>query len=473
MKKALVTLFISLGLLVPALAFANSAPKDTTPPVMSSVSDKTLESATGVAVAVTYTKPTATDSKDGSVAVTCTPASGSTFALGNTTVTCSAQDAAGNKAQKTFKVIVKDTTPPTVTAVHIGSSNTNPAITVPGDTISITFTTSEKVQTPVVLVNAKPLIMRATNATGNNWVASYTVVAKDPLGRAEYAIALADTSDNVYACSSIKTLLQILVKYCPTTDGSSVTVSKPAVPPPADTTAPVIAAHANVSVSTTNSAGTAVSYTLPTATDNKDGAVAVVCTPASGSTFVVGDTTVNCSAHDAAGNTAASSFIVGVSLVAVPDTTAPVIAAHADVAATTTDTSAAVSYTLPVATDNKDGSVAVTCTPISGSTFALGTTPINCSAQDAAGNVGHSSFNVVLTQEVVVPPGPTLYTMASQPDESFLCKFSWRLCFTPDESTGVVAIDLGQGSTMGDGALQTATIALDENDPNTGVQLWL
>ena len=36
------------------------------------------------------------------------------------------------------------------------------------------------------------------------------------------------------------------------------------------------------------------------------------------------------------------------------------------------------------------------CTPASGSTFALGTTTVNCTASDAAGNTGTASFNVTV-----------------------------------------------------------------------------
>lgn len=49
--------------------------------------------------------------------------------------------------------------------------------------------------------------------------------------------------------------------------------------------------------------GVRISYTA-TATDAQDGTLPVTCTPASGSLFPVGATTVTCSATDAAGNTA-------------------------------------------------------------------------------------------------------------------------------------------------------------------------
>jgi hypothetical protein len=54
--------------------------------------------------------------------------------------------------------------------------------------------------------------------------------------------------------------------------------------------------------------GTPVTFTA-TATDAVDGTDAVTCVPASGATFPVGHTTVTCTAHDAAGNQAASQTL--------------------------------------------------------------------------------------------------------------------------------------------------------------------
>ena len=64
-------------------------------------------------------------------------------------------------------------------------------------------------------------------------------------------------------------------------------------------------------VDPTSPAGAAVTYTA-TANDNVDGSVPVSCTPASGSMFAIGTTTVNCSATDAHGNSATGSFSVTV-----------------------------------------------------------------------------------------------------------------------------------------------------------------
>lgn len=83
-------------------------------------------------------------------------------------------------------------------------------------------------------------------------------------------------------------------------------------PPPQDTVAPVLSLPAPITAPATSPSGAAVTFSA-TAVDAVDGPVAVACTPASGSTFAVGATTVNCSASDAAGNVATGSFGVTVS----------------------------------------------------------------------------------------------------------------------------------------------------------------
>jgi hypothetical protein len=82
-------------------------------------------------------------------------------------------------------------------------------------------------------------------------------------------------------------------------------------PCPIDTTPPQLNLSNGVSQTATSPNGATVSYTA-TATDDVDGDLPVDCSPASGSTFPVGTTTVNCSAEDAAGNVATGSFEVRV-----------------------------------------------------------------------------------------------------------------------------------------------------------------
>lgn len=102
--------------------------------------------------------------------------------------------------------------------------------------------------------------------------------------------------------------------------------------------------------------------------------------------------------------TASGSISTSTTLNVILDTTPPVLSSSSNLTATATNASGAiVTYTRPTATDNVDASVIVACTPLSGSTFPIGITPVVCNASDTAGNTGSSSFTVS-----VVDTAPTL-----------------------------------------------------------------
>jgi Tol biopolymer transport system component len=113
--------------------------------------------------------------------------------------------------------------------------------------------------------------------------------------------------------------------YAMNADGSSLTQltdtsssdELPAWQPSFDTTPPVLSLPLGFTVEATSPAGAVVNFTA-TAVDAVDGSVAVVCAPASGSTFPMGATTVICTSHDSAGNVATGTFVV-----VVRDSTAP------------------------------------------------------------------------------------------------------------------------------------------------------
>lgn len=75
---------------------------------------------------------------------------------------------------------------------------------------------------------------------------------------------------------------------------------------------PVIDPHEDVVANADSRAGVVVTYSAPGASDALDGAVSVLCQPASGSVFPRGATTVSCTAGDAHGNVGTSSFSVTV-----------------------------------------------------------------------------------------------------------------------------------------------------------------
>ncbi len=77
-----------------------------------------------------------------------------------------------------------------------------------------------------------------------------------------------------------------------------------------DSTPPVITVPTTITVNAATPGGAVVTY-VATATDNVS-VVAFACAPPSGSSFVIGETMVTCTAADAAGNTAKASFTVRV-----------------------------------------------------------------------------------------------------------------------------------------------------------------
>src|SRR5262249_10826423 len=88
--------------------------KDTTAPTVT-ISDITVEATSASGAVVNYTA--LISDAVGVVSVTYSKASGTIFGIGQTTVTITAKDAAGNPTIKTFKITVRDTTPPVFTFV--------------------------------------------------------------------------------------------------------------------------------------------------------------------------------------------------------------------------------------------------------------------------------------------------------------------------------------------------------------------
>ncbi len=84
-------------------------------------------------------------------------------------------------------------------------------------------------------------------------------------------------------------------------------------PEPSDTTPPVLNLPNFVDAETTSAEGAVVSY-MASALDDVDGPVTPDCEPASGETFPLGATTVECTATDSSNNTSEDEFIVTVRL---------------------------------------------------------------------------------------------------------------------------------------------------------------
>ncbi len=179
--------------------------------------------------------------------------------------------------------------------------------------------------------------------------------------------------------------LGVITVTCTATDvtsGKSEQVQTSFTVTVVDTTPPTLSVPANIQAEATSAAGATVTYSPASALDLVDGPVVPVCTPSSGGTFPLGTTTVTCTATDAHGNSRSATFKL-----VVADTTAPTLSGvspNITGVQATSSAGAVVSYPAPTATDAVDPSPTVSCSPASGSTFALGTTTVSCSARDHA-----------------------------------------------------------------------------------------
>jgi hypothetical protein len=246
---------------------------DTTPPTLNLPGNITVEATSASGAAVAYTA-TADDANPAHPAVFCEPASGAPFGLGMTTVSCSATDAAGNTANGSFTVTVQDTTPPVLT---LPSDITVNAPGASGAVVNFTASANDSVDGPVPVI--------CSPASGLLFQIGTTTVR------------CTATDSHTNAASGGFNVTVILI----------------------DTTPPVWTVPADFSVPATGPDGAVVNY-VASASDPDDAVISQSCSPASGATFALGPTTVNCTATDAHGNIGTAHFIV-----TVVDTTPPTI----------------------------------------------------------------------------------------------------------------------------------------------------
>jgi hypothetical protein len=302
------------------------------------------------------------DGKD--VATRCSRRSAARFPLGVSTVRCTARGAGAVQATGTFVVRVVDTTPP---ALRVPTTRTIEA-TGPGGA-RVTF-----VATAGDLVDGR-VAPRCTPRSGTRF----------PLGRTTVRCTATDTRRNRATAT-----FAVVVR---------------------DTTAPTLTLPAPQTAEATGPGGAPVAFAA-TARDRVAGVLEVSCSRASGSTFPLGTTAVRCTAGDGRGNRSGGTFDV-----TVADTTAPELALPPNrTVQATSDAGARVTFSAS-ARDVVDGNVAATCTPSSGSTFAVGTTTVSCSARDARGNARSGSFTVTVTPlprpDLVVTVTPTSFTVSN------------------------------------------------------------
>ncbi|MBZ5560684.1 MAG: HYR domain-containing protein, partial [Acidobacteriia bacterium] len=371
---------------------------------------------TGTDPAVATFTAVVNDIVDGVTTAECTPASGTTFAFGPTPVVCEYTDTFDNWSSVSFVAVVKKSTRPTLTmpsditkeatgpdgaivTFEVTSTDSEGHPLTPscsfdsGDRFPLESTTVECETSDGEETNEGSFVVNVVDTTPPTITppANVVVEATSPNGTsASYGAPIVTdivdgTSDFVF-CWPFSGYpyfgLGATEVSCEATDRAFNQATATFTVTVRDTIAPVLTVPNTINVAANTPGGAVVNFNV-TATDAATFFPAINCAPASGSTFPSGVTTVQCTATDLAGNVGRKSFDVHVT-----DNTPPVVAPLPNQILEATGPGGATAAFTATATDDTGVTSGPTCAPVSGSTFAIGTTSVTCDASDAAGNVG-------------------------------------------------------------------------------------
>jgi hypothetical protein len=202
----------------------NTVTYDTTAPIMTSAQTKTTttiavmfnEDVDGITVnkanfAVSVNTVTAASRTANGVVTLTLGAAIATDATPNVTYTKGTlADLAGNLVATTT-VTASDGVAPTLTSVHIASSNTKPTLAEAGDTVTLTILANESLQTLTAIIASHSAVVAGSD-TG--WAATYTMTSEDTDWLVTFSIAFSDLAGNVGTPVTF------------TTDGSFVTTTE-------------------------------------------------------------------------------------------------------------------------------------------------------------------------------------------------------------------------------------------------------
>lgn len=409
--------------------------RDTTPPVVEVPADLEIEALGPAGNPILY-EAAARDSVDGDVGVECQPASGSSFPLGQTQVSCMALDGAGNRGVGTFVVHLVDTTKPLLVlpediVVEAGSPAGAPVSYSVGALDGIDGpvpVTCEPAPGALFAMGPNLVSCSATDGHGNTATGSFhvgivdttppaihvpadvVVEAEDANGKTiEFEASAVDAVDGALAAAcapgpGLVFSVGTTRVQCAATDSAGNTGRASFLVTVTDTTPPTVTAPEDRTLEAFGPYG-APAHFEASAHDAVDGDVQASCEPASGSTFPLGATRVECTATDTHGNHGQAGFHL-----TVVDTTAPILQVSAPHVQASSPLGEPVTFTV-TATDLVDGAVAATCTPASGELFPIGSTRVECSAADTMGNTATMSFEVTVSTTlapVLVVPESTV-----------------------------------------------------------------
>ena len=188
--------------------------------------------------------------------------------------------------------------------VHVLTLEVSDGVSAP---VTATTTVTVSDTTPPSLTASADVVAEATSPAGA--VVTYAAAtATDAVG--PVTIGYSHASGSVFPLGTTTVTVTA-------TDGAGNFVSAWFTVTVRDTTPPVLTLPADITLTTSDPNGLAVTYTA-TAADLVDISVPAGCFPFSGSTFAIGATTVTCTATDDFDNTAIGSFQVTVNLLQPP-----------------------------------------------------------------------------------------------------------------------------------------------------------
>lgn len=404
--------------------------RDATPPVLTTPQNFAVAATSTAGAVVSYADPTAGDSLSGLAgAASCLPASGTPFVMGVTAVVCSATDVAGNTGTATFMVTVEDTSPPQIDAAITGTAGNHEwfrspvqvawtvsdaqssftstgcdPVTLPSDTTGVEITCSatsaggtNSVTKTVMIDQAAPLFVPAqdvdasTADPGGVSVTFPTPVDTDTTSGIQMVSCAPASGSNFLIGSTDVT--------CSATDraGNQAVTGFRVHVRLLDSTPPVIVP------SVTGTEGASGWYRGPVTVSFavSDGESAIASSSGCDAVTLSGNTpgqAFTCSATSEGGSNSASVTIK-------IDQDGPALVTPSNIVTDSTDPGgASVTYSA-TATDSPSGLAGdLICAPSSGSNFAIGITPVSCTATDHAGNTSTAGFTVTVQLLDSTPP---------------------------------------------------------------------
>ncbi|XP_070549860.1 hyalin-like [Ptychodera flava] len=407
--------------------------RDRTDPVLTCPPSQTVELENGNTTIVTFDGESATDNSGQDITVVCDPSSNSSFPVGETIVTCYGIDASNNVGTCGFKIVVQDTTDPSLTC----PANLTVEYDYGNTTAVVTFNTSASDNSGYSLdVTCSP----PSGSTFESGTTEVTCTATDDAsneGSCTFFVTVQDTTSPEVTCPVNITVTNdygnttafVVFDGESVTDNSGVQLNVTCDPPSnttftsgpttvtctsidmagnvgtctftvlvQDTVKPTISCPADITVEYDyGNTSALVEFSGEYATDNSGSVLSVVCDPPSNSTFWDGENVVTCVATDGAGLAASCNFTV-----TVQDTTPPMVTCPAvmTVEYDYGNSTAVVEFSGESVTDNSGATLSVTCDPPSNSTFADGENVVTCTATDASGNVGSCNFTITVQDTI-------------------------------------------------------------------------